>query len=142
MGEFDYVIAHGFYSWVPQSARDKLMAICRTSLAPHGVAFISYNTFPGGHIRQMIREMMLFHVARAPDPETKTTQASALLGFLSKLAAGDNEDQLVLKKELERVLEYKPAHLYHDDLAPFSIASTFTSSWSTPPRTTCSFLPT
>jgi methyltransferase-like protein/2-polyprenyl-3-methyl-5-hydroxy-6-metoxy-1,4-benzoquinol methylase len=118
MGEFDYVIAHGFYSWVPQSARDQLMAICRSSLAPQGVAFISYNAFPGGYIRRMVREMMLFHVDRAPDPETKTTQARALLGFLSKLTAGDNEYQLVLKKELERVLQYKPAHLYHDDLAP------------------------
>src|SRR5580658_8781803 len=39
LGEFDYVIAHGFYSWVPQAARDKLMAICRASLAPQGVAF-------------------------------------------------------------------------------------------------------
>lgn len=118
MGEFDYVIAHGFYSWVPQSARDKLMAICRASLAPQGVAFISYNAFPGGYIRRMIRDMMLFHVARAPDPETKTTQARALLGFLSKLEAGDNEYQLVLKKELERVLKHNAAHLYHDDLAP------------------------
>jgi methyltransferase-like protein len=118
IGEFDYVIAHGFYSWVPPSARDKLMAICRASLAPQGVAFISYNVLPGGYIRRMVRDMMLFHVARAPDPETKTTQARALLGFLSKLADGDNEYQLVLKNELERVLKYKPAHLYHDDLAP------------------------
>ena len=118
MGEFDYVIAHGFYSWVPQAARDQLMAICRSSLAPQGIAFISYNAFPGGYIRRMVREMMLFHVDRAPDPETKTTQARALLGFLSSLTVGDNEYQLVLKKELERVLQYKAAHLYHDDLAP------------------------
>jgi methyltransferase-like protein len=66
----------------------------------------------------MIREMMLFHVDRAPDAETKTTQARALLGFLSKFTAGDNEYQLVLKKEIERVLKYRTAHLYHDDLAP------------------------
>jgi methyltransferase-like protein/2-polyprenyl-3-methyl-5-hydroxy-6-metoxy-1,4-benzoquinol methylase len=118
MGEFDYVIAHGFYSWVPPSARDKLMAICRASLAPNGVAFISYVTLPGGHIRRMVREMMLFHVDRAPDAETKLAQARALLGFLSKLAAGDNEYRVVLEKELERVLKYKPAHLYHDDLSP------------------------
>lgn len=118
MGEFDYVIAHGFYSWVPQSAREKLMAICQASLAPRGVAFISYNAFPGGHIRRMVREMMLFHVDRAPDAETKTTQARALLGFLSKFTAGDDEYQLILKKEFERVLKYRPAHLYHDDLSP------------------------
>ena len=118
MGEFDYVIAHGFYSWVPQCARDKLMALCRASLAPQGVAFISYNTLPGGHIRRMIREMMLFHVNRAPDPETKTSQARALLGFLSKFPSGDDEYRLILKKELEQVLKYRTASLYHDDLAP------------------------
>jgi methyltransferase-like protein/ubiquinone/menaquinone biosynthesis C-methylase UbiE len=117
LGEFDYIIAHGFYSWVPQPARDKLMAICRASLAPQGVAFVSYNTHPGGHIRRMIREMMLFHVDRAPDPQTKTTQARALLSFLSKLNAGEDEYQVILKKELERVLKYRPEHLYHDDLA-------------------------
>jgi methyltransferase-like protein/2-polyprenyl-3-methyl-5-hydroxy-6-metoxy-1,4-benzoquinol methylase len=116
LGEFDYIIAHGFYSWVPQPARNKLMAICRASLAPQGVAFVSYNTFPGGHIRRMIREMMLFHVERAPDPQTKTTQARALLSFLSKLNAGEDEYELILKKELERILKYGAAHLYHDDL--------------------------
>jgi methyltransferase-like protein/2-polyprenyl-3-methyl-5-hydroxy-6-metoxy-1,4-benzoquinol methylase len=118
MGEFDYIIAHGFYSWVPQAARDKLMAICRASLAPHGVAFISYNTLPGGHIRRMIREIMLFHVDRAPDPKTKIAQARAILGFLSKLTIGDDEFQSLLKAEVERTLKYSPAHLFHDDLAP------------------------
>ena len=118
MGEFDYIIAHGFYSWVPQAVRNKLMSICRASLAPQGVVFISYNTFPGGHIRQMIREIMLFHVDRAPDAQTRTTQARALLGFLCKLNAGDDEYERLLKAELERVLKYHPAHLFHDDLAP------------------------
>src|SRR5262249_46225206 len=28
-GEFDYMIAHGVYSWVPAEVRDRLMAICR-----------------------------------------------------------------------------------------------------------------
>jgi methyltransferase-like protein/SAM-dependent methyltransferase len=119
MGEFDYLIAHGFYSWVPQAARDKLMAICRASLAPHGVAFISYNTFPGGHIRSMVRDMMLFHVERAPDAQTKISQARALLGFLSKQDPTDDEYRIVLKKEFERVLKCPPGHLYHDELAPF-----------------------
>jgi methyltransferase-like protein/SAM-dependent methyltransferase len=120
LGEFDYIIAHGFYSWVPKSARDKLMAICKASLAPHGVAFISYNTFPGGHIRRMVREMMLFHIDRAPDAQTKIVQARALLGFLSNLCQGDDEYQRLLKKEFERVRQYPPGYLYHDDLAEIS----------------------
>jgi tRNA G46 methylase TrmB len=27
--EFDYIIAHGVYSWVPPPVRDKLLAVCR-----------------------------------------------------------------------------------------------------------------
>ena len=120
LGEFDYIIAHGFYSWVPKAARDKLMAICRASLAPEGVAFVSYNTLPGGHIRRMIREMMLFHIDRAGDAQTKITQSRALLGFLCGVAAGADEYEALLKKELERVRGYSPGFLYHDDLAPIN----------------------
>jgi cyclopropane fatty-acyl-phospholipid synthase-like methyltransferase len=47
LGQFDYIIAHGVYSWVPPVIRDKLLAICRQNLAPNGVAYISYNTYPG-----------------------------------------------------------------------------------------------
>jgi methyltransferase-like protein/SAM-dependent methyltransferase len=119
-GEFDYIIAHGFYSWVPQPARNKLMMICRSSLAPQGVAFISYNTFPCGHIRRMVREMMLFHIERAPDAQKKIIQARALLGFLSNLTAGEDEYQLILRKEFERIQKYPPGSLYHDDLAAIS----------------------
>jgi len=59
-GEFDYILAHGLYSWVPLDVRDRLLAVCRERLAPHGVAFISYNAYPGQHDRQMFREMLLY----------------------------------------------------------------------------------
>jgi SAM-dependent methyltransferase len=70
-GEFDYIIAHGVYSWVPHEVREKVLAICRTHLAPQGVAYISYNAFPGGHIRQMMREMMQYHTRDILDPQER-----------------------------------------------------------------------
>jgi len=48
-GEFDFVVAHGVYSWVPPQVRDSLLNVCSKHLSPHGVGYISYNTFPGGH---------------------------------------------------------------------------------------------
>src|ERR1700722_11367903 len=51
-GRFDYVIAHGLYSWVPDSARGGLMASIRHHLGPHGIAFVSHNALPGGHAHQ------------------------------------------------------------------------------------------
>ena len=58
LGEFDYIIAHGLYSWVPSEVRERLLRICRVNLAPSGVAYVSYNTYPGFHRREMFREMM------------------------------------------------------------------------------------
>ncbi|HEY1923332.1 MAG TPA: class I SAM-dependent methyltransferase, partial [Tepidisphaeraceae bacterium] len=45
-GEFDYIIAHGFYSWVPLPVRLRLLEICQRHLSRHGLAYISYNTYP------------------------------------------------------------------------------------------------
>src|SRR5262249_48875673 len=52
---FDYIIAHGFYSWAPPPVRDRLLAFCHEHLAPQGIAYVSYNAMPGGHIRRMLR---------------------------------------------------------------------------------------
>src|SRR3954462_4967292 len=67
-GAFDYIIAHGFYSWVPADIQERLLTICQERLSPQGVAFVSYNAFPGGHLRNMLREMMLFHVRGCEAP--------------------------------------------------------------------------
>ena len=60
-GTFDYILAHGVYSWVPEAVRDHLLRACRRNLAPNGVAYVSYNTLPGWSMRGMIRQMMAFH---------------------------------------------------------------------------------
>lgn len=37
-GQFDYIIAHGVYSWVPPAVREKMMTIFKHNLAPRGSA--------------------------------------------------------------------------------------------------------
>src|SRR5215472_2970661 len=34
LGEFDYIIAHGLYAWVPEPVRDRLLALSGELLAP------------------------------------------------------------------------------------------------------------
>src|SRR5579862_8159289 len=36
IGMFDYIIAHGLYSWVPEVVREKILALCRDHLADNG----------------------------------------------------------------------------------------------------------
>lgn len=44
---FDYIIAHGVFSWVPDDAKFALLDFCRRHLAPTGVATISFNLATG-----------------------------------------------------------------------------------------------
>jgi SAM-dependent methyltransferase len=82
-GRFDYLICHGVFSWVPAAVQEKILAICAAHLAPHGVAYISYNTYPGWHLRGMIRDMMLYHAQQFREPAVRVRQARNLLDFLA-----------------------------------------------------------
>ena len=56
--KFDYIICHGVYSWVPEATRAAILRLCRDGLTDHGVAYISYNTYPDWRLRQVVREAM------------------------------------------------------------------------------------
>jgi SAM-dependent methyltransferase len=58
-GDFDYIVAHGVYSWVPDAVREKLLAICRDSLRPNGIAYLCFNAKPGYRFPGMIRDLGL-----------------------------------------------------------------------------------
>jgi SAM-dependent methyltransferase len=118
-GQFDYIIVHGLYTWVPQPVCDQIMAICKGSLAPQGVAYISYNTFPGCHNRLMLREMMKFHTKDFHDPEKVMQQGLNLLKLLANSLETDTEPYTqFLKGEATRLGGRPLESLYHDELSP------------------------
>jgi methyltransferase-like protein/2-polyprenyl-3-methyl-5-hydroxy-6-metoxy-1,4-benzoquinol methylase len=89
LGQFDYIIAHGIYSWVPPQVQEKLLEICCQNLAPQGVAYISYNTYPGCHMQTMIRDMLLYHTQGIEEPAEQIAQAHAFLDFLCESVLGE-----------------------------------------------------
>jgi SAM-dependent methyltransferase len=44
---FDYVVAHGVYTWVDASGRLALRRFIDCQLAPEGLVYVSYNAMPG-----------------------------------------------------------------------------------------------
>jgi methyltransferase-like protein len=115
--KFDYIIAHGVFSWVPPYARERMLALCRNSLAPQGIAFISYNAFPGAHLRNMIREMMLYHVRAYESPSDRIGQALSFVKFLADAQDGQTENRFWFKSELQSVLDHDSDYIFHDELA-------------------------
>jgi hypothetical protein len=50
-GAFDFIIAHGFFSWVPDDAKRALLDFCSRHLSANGIATISFNLEAGWQAR-------------------------------------------------------------------------------------------
>lgn len=118
-GKFDYIIAHGLFSWVPEFVREKVLNLYREMLTENGVGYISYNAFPGAHLRDMVRNIMRFHTGEINEPLEKVGSA---ISFLSLLAENVNEKKTIkpiFESELERHFRHDASDIFHDDLADF-----------------------
>ena len=118
LGEFDYIVCHGVYSWVPDAVRDKILAICADHLAPNGVAFVSYNTYPGWHLPGVVRAMMRYHADRFAEPAVRVRQARAVIEFLASATPPENDGYGGgLHKELDLLRKVPDHYLFHEYLA-------------------------
>lgn len=117
-GSFDYVTAHGVYSWVPPAVRDRLLAVIREALAPNGVGYVSYNAYPGGHVREMFWNMLRFHTAAAADPGEKIALVRGFADFLAAGQAGhDHLTAQMIRAEADRLRKIPhPGMIHYDDL--------------------------
>lgn len=118
IGQFDYIIAHGLFSWAPAPVRERIFSLCAESLSPDGVAYISYNTLPGWRLRTMLRDMLLFFVGETTDATTRLARAYESLAQLeAALAERDDVIARYLHDEIARLRLRHPSYLYHEYLA-------------------------
>lgn len=81
-GEFDYIIAHGLFSWISDQHREDTLKLCRDKLSPRGIAYISYNTYPGWHQRDLVRHLLRWqkkHYERRADQRGVTPQDTEMI---------------------------------------------------------------
>ncbi|RKZ85374.1 MAG: hypothetical protein DRR19_16485 [Candidatus Parabeggiatoa sp. nov. 1] len=117
LGMFDYIIAHGIYSWVSPAVRDKILQICHHQLQPNGVAYVSYNVYPGWHVNRMLREMMLYRTRHLTKPQEKLEQAKTLLNFfVESIKPKYDSYSLLLRKELHHVSQLNDNYFFHEYL--------------------------
>ena len=121
LGQFDYVLAHGVYSWVPPAVQERILEICARNLSPRGVAYVSYNTYPGWHARGAVREMLWYHTQRFADPLTRIREARALLVFMARAMPGaGGAFGTLLRQELALLLATPDTYLLHEHLEEFN----------------------
>ncbi|MCC6540226.1 MAG: class I SAM-dependent methyltransferase [Bryobacterales bacterium] len=117
-GQFDYIVAHGLFSWVPDFVRDHILAICRDRLAPNGVAYLSFNALPGGHIRLMLREMLLIHTRAQTSDAARIEMAYQLIDMLTKPPTPESVYHQALAKAAERFANQPRQQILFDELGP------------------------
>ena len=60
LGTYDYIIAHGFYSWVDEDTKNNFLRLCKEHLGSNGILYMSYNTYPGWHKMDSVRALLEF----------------------------------------------------------------------------------
>ena len=116
-GSFDYIICHGVYSWVPEAVQVGILAACGRWLSSSGVAYVSYNTYPGWHLRSMVRDMLHYRVRDIAAPRARIQACREFLVYL--LAYVRDRDSAFGKAVFEEatlIAEASDTYVFHEHL--------------------------
>ena len=121
--KFDYIIAHGVFSWVPDFVKEAILKVVRENLSANGVAFISYNVYPGWKVKDIVRDIMLLAAKDKESMQERLKAAKeALLVYKEYLLTRDEEiyeGKIPLKMLLfvtEHVLSKDDFYIAHEFL--------------------------
>lgn len=114
---FDYVLANGVYSWVAPDVQRLLLASCQRLLAPRGLAYVGYATYPGCHQRALVRDMMRFHVARLAPDSNVVAEGQSFARFVRQHQIGGDVYGSAIEQELLRMHKHGAEYAFHDDFS-------------------------
>jgi len=121
-GPYDYVVAHGFYSWVPPDVRDAMLRVAGARLAPGGLAFVSYNVLPGSHLRRVMWDAFRFGLPPSSTGAARVEAARELAGELVDAWSRSGRVSPQLAAEFADLPGRTESAIAHDDLSPVNDA--------------------
>ena len=123
LGTYDYIIAHGFYSWVDEDTKDNFLRLCKEHLAENGILYISYNTYPGWHKMDSVRALLEFankdidslnHREKVRHGKTVASKLGALMLEYDTV----KNQQASFLQSLRQTLQKQDCYVGHDHLEP------------------------
>jgi methyltransferase-like protein/2-polyprenyl-3-methyl-5-hydroxy-6-metoxy-1,4-benzoquinol methylase len=120
LGPFDFIVCHGVYSWVPDHVQDAILTVCRSHLADSGVAYISYNAYPGWKAKEIMRDAMLLSVGDAASPPEKVARARRMAEFLHDVAEPDGVLTRAVADHRAMASVSGDYYLLHEELEAFN----------------------
>jgi SAM-dependent methyltransferase len=122
-GQFDYILAHGVFSWVPMGVRDALFRLCAERLRLGGILYLNYNTRPGWNVRGMVREFLLAQTTGLGNLQHRAEAAQAAAAtIIASLSADAHPYARLLANEFQFVCDNHVSYVAHEFLAPHNYA--------------------
>lgn len=126
LGRFDFIIAHGVFSWVPGPVQQRILHLCRACLAPQGVAVISYNVYPGWHAIDALRHGMRYRARGETEPARQVAAARAHVELLRRVRPEELQPPVGFASAYGQLIaayasyceQKDEAVLIHDELSP------------------------
>jgi SAM-dependent methyltransferase len=86
--QFDYIVAHGVYTWVSAAARADLRAFVDRHLKPGGLVYVSYNAMPGWAADLPLQRLLLeLAAAGTGDSNARFAAAADVVGRMTGAGA-------------------------------------------------------
>ncbi|MDX1872260.1 class I SAM-dependent methyltransferase [Mycolicibacterium sp. 120266] len=120
LGAFDYIVAHGVYSWVPDDVAESLLAAMRAGLSTDGVGYLSYNVYPGWKAKEVVRDAMMLAAGSSQTPEDKVRHARGMADFLSEVAPAGGVLAAIMAEWQSADEGFGDSYLLHDELETFN----------------------
>jgi SAM-dependent methyltransferase len=113
--QFDYIVAHGVYTWVGPEAQCALRRFIDCRLKPGGLVYLSYNAMPGW-ARDLPFQGLLREFGRTfpGDDFARLTAATEVARILAGAGAASLAASFIVKELQERPEDYPPAYLVHE----------------------------
>ena len=132
-GQFDFIIAHGIFSWVPSDVRDALLELCAQHLRPGGLLYLNYNTRPGWNVRGMVREFLLAQTAGTTNLRMRAQLAQDVAAkIVAAYTAGEHPYSQLIVNEFRFVCENHVSYVAHEYLTvrePSLLAKRILGDW-------------
>jgi SAM-dependent methyltransferase len=115
--QFDYIVAHGVYTWIGPEAQCALRRFIDRRLKPGGLVYLSYNAMPGW-ARDLPFQGLLGEFGRTfPGGNFERLAAAAELArILAGAGVAPLAASFIVKELQERPEDYPPAYLVHEFL--------------------------
>ena len=117
--QFDYIVAHGVYTWIGPEAQCALRRFIDRRLKPGGLVYLSYNAMPGW-ARDLPFQGLLREFGRTlpGDNFGRLAAAAELARTLSGAGVASLAASFIVKELQERPEDYPPAYLVHEFMPP------------------------